>query len=108
MAAEVRRDWEKQRCLPQILPFAGYIKKGPDQLESSATKENYAYCSGLTIQKSFNITSRPTLDIINQKSVEFADITSKLDEIVDEINVVRRSTGGAIYRQAAHIKKHVL
>lgn len=48
---EIRQNWDKERCNPIYLPFAGYINPQPNQTNLEYTAENFKFCNDKFIKK---------------------------------------------------------
>jgi hypothetical protein len=72
------KDWEAERCKPNILPFAGIINKPVGQTIAEYTLSNFNYCVNKALNVSFpNITA----------SYDFDKNTNSLLDSVDSINI---------------------
>nr|UZT28918.1 hypothetical protein [Nucleocytoviricota sp.]UZT29284.1 hypothetical protein [Nucleocytoviricota sp.] len=48
---EIRQNWDKERCNPAYLPFAGFINPQPNQTNLEYTAENFKFCNDKFIKK---------------------------------------------------------
>ena len=40
----IKADWERQKCSPAVMPFAGLINKGPNDTVFDFTEKNFTHC----------------------------------------------------------------
>jgi hypothetical protein len=69
---KIRSDWENQRCVPILLPFAGYIMPVPGKTSSEVTTENVQYCIKKDAAVALSIAIMP-LEFALYVTVEFLD-----------------------------------
>jgi|LauGreDrversion4_2_1035121.scaffolds.fasta_scaffold01700_25 hypothetical protein len=72
LLANIRADWENQRCVPIYMPFAGYIMPIPGKTKEEATSENVNYCIKKDVSAVFSIALLP-LELSLYIMVEFLD-----------------------------------
>jgi hypothetical protein len=72
LLAKLRADWDNQRCMPIVLPFAGYIMPVPGKTNSEVTSENAQYCFQKDAAAVFSIALMP-LEFSLYTTVEFLD-----------------------------------
>ena len=72
----IKSDWKNKRCNPLYLPFAGKIKKKPDQSESEATSENFSYCLGNITKSVVSDAFKPVHAIIQSVGEIFKGLLS--------------------------------
>lgn len=72
------KDWEAERCKPNIMPFAGIINRPVGQTIAEYTLTNFNYCVSKALDVSF-----PTVTA----SYDFDTNTSSLLDGVDSINI---------------------
>ena len=70
--SKIRSDWDKQRCMPIVLPFAGYIMPVAGKTATEVTSENIKYCIKKDASVVLSIAIMP-LELALYTSVEFLD-----------------------------------
>ena len=78
----IKRDWENQRCNPEVMPFAGFINKKPGQSSFDFTAENFTYCTEMILNKIVGYFTLPV-----QYSV--STLTNLWSELLIALNMVR-------------------
>ena len=78
----IKRDWENQRCNPEVMPFAGFINKKPGQSAFDFTAENFTYCTEMILNKIVGFFTLPV-----QYSV--STLTKFWSELLIAFNMVR-------------------
>lgn len=59
-SASIANDWSAKRCMPWILPIAGYVKTPPSGTSKSEfTKQNFQYCIGEIVTLIIDIALAP-------------------------------------------------
>lgn len=72
-----KENWTSVRCLPHIMPIAGYINKPKDSSVISFTQENYSYCNQQIIDEEMNNQFQPLFDLqVNSDKNQSASIQS--------------------------------
>ena len=62
----LKRDWEAERCKPNIMPFAGIINKPVGQTIAEYTLTNFNYCINKVLSSKFEMAAAPfNLDGVN-------------------------------------------
>ena len=89
---DIAKDWEKYRCTPFVIPFAGKFKKGPDQTSFEATGENFKFCLNSVLE---SVVSSFTSPIENSAEIlrlatetmysSLEQIKGRVSEIVDRL-----------------------
>jgi hypothetical protein len=59
VVAQLRLNWNTQKCNPIVMPFAGLIMPKPNQTNSETTYENFNYCIQQDISAVFGIIMMP-------------------------------------------------
>lgn len=72
LMAKLRADWENQRCMPIMMPFAGYIMPIPGKTNGEVTYDNVRYCIKKDASEVFSIALLP-LEFALYVMVEFLD-----------------------------------
>jgi hypothetical protein len=62
---ELKQDWNKIRCSPGIIPFAGIINKDPNDTVFESTSKNFSICTSLILQSIVDVFTKPILGTIN-------------------------------------------
>ena len=55
----LKRDWEAERCKPNIMPFAGIINKPVGQTIAEYTLTNFNYCINKVLSSRFEMAATP-------------------------------------------------
>jgi hypothetical protein len=77
----IKADWPNQRCLPNIIPFAGFINKSANESVFDYTKENMTGCIQNIVTAAFEYMLMPFTYLLSNLS----DITSALNDVVSGI-----------------------
>ena len=85
----IKSDWENKRCNPLYLPFAGKIKKKPNQSESEATSENFSYCLGNITKSVVSDAFKPVNTIIESVVEIFKGFYQALNSLRDMFDYIR-------------------
>lgn len=81
----IKDNWVQYRCIPMMLPFAGYI--APD---GTSTSDNFSYCIqnimtsfGPTITQPFNYLQTMTMDMMDSINTSNENTTDQTSDIKD-------------------------
>lgn len=85
----IKSDWKKLRCSPLYLPFAGKIKKKPDQTEGDATSENFSYCLGNITKSAVSSAFKPVNMVIDSIINIFKGFYDALNSLREMFNYIR-------------------
>ena len=85
----IKSDWKSKRCNPLYIPFAGKIKKKPDQSESEATSENFSYCLGNITKSVVSDAFKPVNIIIESVAEIFKGFYQALNSLRDMFEYIR-------------------
>jgi hypothetical protein len=79
----VRKNWAEYRCIPMMMPFAGYIS--PD---GTSTSDNFSFCIqnimtsfAPTITQPFNFLQSMTMDMMDSINVSNENTTDQQSDI---------------------------
>lgn len=89
---EIRQNWDKERCNPIYLPFAGFINPQPNQTNLEYTAENFKFCNDKFIKKAEKKALSPLYylsehlnDIINTIIDTWKSILGSLNLLKDKL-----------------------
>ena len=106
LLAKLRSDWENQRCVPIVLPFAGYIMPVSGKTSSEVNVENVNYCIKKDVSEAFSTALMP-LEFALYIAVEFLDsIEVGIRFVMKNIkDVLKRITDekNKIYNRVAYV-----
>lgn len=85
---ELKQDWNKIRCSPGIIPFAGIINKDPNDTILESTSKNFSVCTSLILKSVIDVFTKPVIGIINS-------LTSSLKKLA--------GAGGALQNLVASV-----
>jgi hypothetical protein len=84
----VKNNWTEYRCIPLMMPFAGYIS--PD---GTSTSDNFSYCIqsimtsfAPTITQPFNYLQTMTLDMMDSINTSNENTTDQTSNIKDSVS----------------------
>jgi len=73
MLAQVRANWNQNKCSPIYLPFAGLIMPQPNKSTLEATMENFDYCIQHDFSAVLNILMLP-LEMVSYMIIDAVDV----------------------------------
>jgi hypothetical protein len=73
MLAQVRANWNQNKCSPIYLPFAGLIMPQPNKSALTATMENFDYCIQQDFSAVLNILMLP-LEMVSYMIIDAVDV----------------------------------
>jgi len=73
MLAQVRANWNQNKCSPIYLPFAGLIMPQPNKSTLEATMENFDYCIQQDFSAVLNILMLP-LEMVSYMIIDAVDV----------------------------------
>ena len=85
----IKKDWKDIRCNPLYMPFAGKIKKKPNQSEGDATSENFSYCLGNITKSVVSNAFKPVNVIIDSIINIFKGFYEALNALREMFNYIR-------------------
>lgn len=85
----IKKDWKDIRCNPLYMPFAGKIKKKPNQTEGDATSENFSYCLGNITKSVVSNAFKPVNVIIDTIINIFKGFYEALNSLREMFNYIR-------------------
>ena len=89
----VKKNWEKERCNPIYIPFAGYINPQKNKTNIEYTEENFNYCNNKFIKKSEKKVMEPIYQFSKQVNNTFNKIQDSWTNILSSINLVKKTLG---------------
>lgn len=84
-AASLKADWEKNRCKPSVIPFAGLVMQPSDMSMSEYTSQNFSYCMQNNLKAVAGQTLEPLSFIVNS-------LSTMAEEAAASLNAVRAMT----------------
>ena len=93
---ELKTNWNQNKCIPIVMPFAGLIMPKPGQTFAETTFENFNYCIQQDISQIFSIIMLP-FEFIMYLTIVFLETT--VDSIVFVVNTlswIKKQIGGLI------------
>jgi hypothetical protein len=78
----IKADWERQKCSPAVMPFAGLINKGPNDTVFDFTEKNFTHCVQGILTNAIAYAFQPIYYIMKS-------LTSVFSELISGINSVR-------------------
>lgn len=87
-AASLKADWEKNRCKPSVLPFAGLVMQPSDMTMSEYTSQNFSYCMQNNLKAVAGQTLEPLSFIVNSLSTmagEAGDALNSVRAMMDKV-----------------------
>lgn len=88
-ANAIKDDWVNQRCLPNIIPFAGFINKPDNKSIIDYTGENFNYCIQDVLVNITGFALQPLTFLINFITSVFESIQKAINTIRDFMNKIR-------------------
>lgn len=83
---ELKSNWNQNKCIPIVMPFAGIIMPKPGQTFAETTFENFNYCIQQDISQIFSIIMMP-FEFIMYLTIIFLETT--VDSIVLVVNTLK-------------------
>jgi len=84
-------DWDKQKCNPAVIPFAGLINKSPNESAFEFTGKNFTGCTQ-TILKNFTAYAfQPIYYIMKNITGNFSEINTNLNSTRAMFDKIRNS-----------------
>lgn len=90
---KVRKNWDKERCNPIYIPFAGYINPQKNKTNLEYTEENFKYCNNKFIENTEKKAMGPIYQFSKQINDNVNEIKSGWTNILSSINLVKKSLG---------------
>ena len=78
----IKADWENQRCSPAVMPFAGFINKGPNDSNLEFTGKNFTGCVQSILTSMIAYAFQPIYYIMK-------NLTDSFSQLLGSINVMR-------------------
>lgn len=92
----IKKDWANNRCRPHIIPFAGLINKKDDESASTATFNNFNYCTQKILSDNTAKHVQPLEFIIKMFSGMVQNISNDLNNARAMIDRVRTDLANVI------------
>ena len=78
----IKADWENQKCSPAVMPFAGFINKGPNDSAFEFTGKNFTGCVQSILTNVIAYAFQPIYYIMK-------NLTGSLSELINSMNSMR-------------------
>jgi hypothetical protein len=91
---ELKSNWNKHKCNPVVMPFAGLIMPVPGQTSNETAFENFNYCIYQDISEAFKIIMMPFYFILFL-TIGFLDVTLVgMTQTINELHNIKERIGG--------------
>jgi len=91
---EIKSNWNQNKCIPIVMPFAGIIMPKPGQTFSETTFENFNYCIQQDISQVFSIIMMP-FEFIMYLIIVFLETTvESIILVVNTISWIKKNLSG--------------
>lgn len=87
----IKADWTKQRCRPDIIPFAGIINKGPNDTIFEYTERNFNECTQSILGTITDKAFEPFYYLLSILTNFFSVLVDSINAIREQFNQVRDS-----------------
>lgn len=87
----IKADWSRQRCRPDVIPFAGIINKGPDDTTFEYTERNFNECTQSILASISDEAFKPFYYLLSVIANVFGEMTNSINSIRAQFNRVRTS-----------------
>ena len=87
----IKADWENQKCSPFVLPFAGFINKGPNDTNLDFTSKNFTGCIQSTLTNIIGTAFQPVYYIMNNLTAGFEDALNSVNAIRSVFDRIRNT-----------------
>lgn len=88
----IKTDWIKQRCMPNVIPFAGIINKPDDESAFDFTSRNFTQCTQGILKNITNYSFKPFYYLMNAMNMIFLALNKIINSIRELFNKLRNST----------------
>jgi hypothetical protein len=82
-------NWDKEKCSPSVMPFAGLINNGPNTTKLEFTTKNFSSCMHTMIGAMAADAFQPVYYIMNAFSKMFKDLSNVLNDVRAEFDKIR-------------------
>ena len=93
---EIRKNWDKERCNPAYLPFAGLINPQPNMTAAEYTAENFKFCNNLFIKNTEKKALGPVYQISDNLNNIANNIKKGWTSILGNINLVKNALANLV------------
>jgi len=87
----IKADWARQRCNPEVLPFAGIINNGSDTTPMEFTANNFTYCIRSILESIANYSFQPIRYMLSIITTAFVALATAINELRNMFNYLRNS-----------------
>ena len=81
----IRADWQKHRCNPILIPFAGFINNPKDKTNLEFTAENFAGCVNSMLKDIAEVAVHPFMFIVNM-------LQEAAHKLIESVHLFRKLT----------------
>lgn len=89
----IRDNWVKERCNPQVIPFAGMIYKRDDQSTMEATAENFTYCTQNVLVGISDFALQPIRYSVSAMTNVFGALSQSMNAVRGMFSSIRGNVG---------------
>jgi hypothetical protein len=82
-------NWDKEKCSPSVMPFAGLINNGPNTTKLEFTAKNFSSCMHTMIGAMASEAFQPIYYMMNAFSKMFKDLSNVLNDVRAEFDKIR-------------------
>jgi len=77
----VKTNWAKERCKPNVLPFAGIINAPTGESSFNYTKDNFTYCVQEQVSQFSSLLLRPVETLTNSLAILYSGIGDSINRM---------------------------
>jgi hypothetical protein len=87
----IKADWERQKCSPAVMPFAGLINKGPNDTVFDFTGKNFTHCVQGILTNAIAYAFQPIYYIMKNLTRFFSDLISGINSVRAVFDKIRNT-----------------
>jgi hypothetical protein len=87
----IKADWERQKCSPAVMPFAGLINKGPNDTTFDFTGKNFTTCVQGILTNAIAYAFQPIYYVMKNLTDVFSELVSAVNSIRAVFDTIRKS-----------------
>jgi hypothetical protein len=87
----IKADWERQKCSPAVMPFAGLINKGPNDTVFDFTGKNFTHCVQGILTNAIAYAFQPIYYIMKNLTSVFTELTSGINSVRAVFDKIRNT-----------------
>lgn len=85
----IKKNWNRDKCKPHIIPFAGIINPDPSKTPSQTATDNLYYCMNTILQGVSTEFLKPLYSTLKNTNLNFKNITESVQNIRKIMNFSR-------------------